>query len=223
MVRILVNLTLSLVLLWGAIAHATPVTFTDFALFSASLPTPAKTLDFDSLTGGDIIASGDTVDGITFNYDFGGVLMQVGDDVVPGFDTTSPPNFLGTDDGDLFQDGDNFDLSFGSSFAVGMFFITADLLFDDDIQLTAGGVTASLIASDLQSTLPDLSDVYFLGVVDDMNGFTTASVTTPQGQGFFLYNVDDITTAPVPEPSTMLLLGSGLAGLGFFRSRRKAA
>jgi len=28
--------------------------------------------------------------------------------------------------------------------------------------------------------------------------------------------------APLPEPSTMLLLGSGLAGLGFFRWRRKA-
>ncbi len=30
-----------------------------------------------------------------------------------------------------------------------------------------------------------------------------------------------ITEAPIPEPSTMLLLGSGLAGLGFFRWRRK--
>jgi hypothetical protein len=29
--------------------------------------------------------------------------------------------------------------------------------------------------------------------------------------------------APIPEPSTLLLLVSGLAGLGFFRRRRKAA
>jgi len=29
------------------------------------------------------------------------------------------------------------------------------------------------------------------------------------------------TSAPIPEPSTMLLLASGLAGLGFFRWRRK--
>ena len=29
--------------------------------------------------------------------------------------------------------------------------------------------------------------------------------------------------APIPEPSTLLLLGSGLAGLGFFGMRRKAA
>jgi len=31
------------------------------------------------------------------------------------------------------------------------------------------------------------------------------------------------TPDPIPEPSTMLLLASGLAGLGFFRWRRKAA
>jgi len=36
-------------------------------------------------------------------------------------------------------------------------------------------------------------------------------------------NTGGWSSAPIPEPSTMLLLGSGLAGLGFFRWRRKAA
>ncbi len=40
-------------------------------------------------------------------------------------------------------------------------------------------------------------------------------LTFPDGVGY--------DRSPVPEPSTMLVLGSGLAGLGFFRRRKKAA
>lgn len=187
-------------------AAAAPVTYTDFAAFTGALPGAATTLDFDGVAAGTTLASGTTLDGITFTYDFGGPLLQVSD----GFDTTSAPNFLGTDDGDVLLDGDEFSLTFAPVRAIGMFFLTLDPLFDGDIGLDAAGVSASLVAADLQETLPDGTDVYFLGIVSD-TAFTAADITNIGG-GFFTYNVDDIVTA-IPEPTSALLLLVGTTGL----------
>lgn len=212
--NLLTHSTASVILGLASVYQCTAATTTftdDTAFFSAISGFSSSTLDFESQSDGDIISSGDTVDGITFDYDFGGVEIQVGNTET----TVSGTNYLGTNDGDIFQDGDDFDLSFAASNALGLFFITADELFDDDIMLSIGSATASLIALDLVQTLSDGSDVFFLGIVDTMNTFSTASITTVGG-GFFLYNVDDITTAaaeivvaPVPEPGTIWLLALG--------------
>ena len=196
-------------------ANAALLTFTDQAAFLAALSGPSNTLNFDSLAAGTTIANGDTVDGISFHYDFGGVQMQVSD----GFNTTSSPNFLGTDDADVLQDGDDFDLSFGPATAIGMFFMTADEMFDDDIILSAGGASVGLSVFDAGSDLGDGGIPYFLGIIDTASSFTTASITTIGG-GFFLYNVDDITTSPVPLPAAFWLFLSGFAGL--FAAAKKA-
>jgi hypothetical protein len=181
-------ITAILLLLCVGTSHSQPMAYTDYAVFMADLPGLATTLDFDSLAAGTTIANGVTVGGITVNYNFGGVQMIVTD----VFDTTSPPNFLGTDDADVLQDGDDFNLSFSPVNAIGIFFITADIMFDNDIKLTAGGLTAGLDASAGGTPLPDGGIPYFLGIINDMNTFTSASITTIGG-GFFLYNVDDIT------------------------------
>lgn len=208
--------------------QAAPMGYTDQASFLAALSSPTRVLDFDSMTYGDSIADGDTVEGITFNYDLGGVQLMVTDDFGGSYPTTSSPNLLGTDDGDMFQDGDNFELAFAPSFAIGMYFITADEMVDDDITLTAGGVSVGLDvgAAEFLGTDDFLNEwyAYFLGIVDDTNAFNMASIVADGGPGgpYFLYNVDDITTtAPVPEPGTLLLIGTGLLGLTYTRRRRR--
>ena len=214
-----------LVSFWTTSVQAAPMGYTDQASFLAALPGPASVLNFDSMGAEAIIADGDTVEGITFTYDFDGVQMMVSN----LWDTTSPDNFLGTDDADIFQGGDGFELAFAPSNAIGMYFISADSpdeqILDGDITLMAGGLSVGLDVS-VYDILADGSYAFFLGIIDDDNFFTTASITsfTDEYGPYFFYNVDDITTAaaaPVPEPSTLLLIGTGLVGLTYTRRRRR--
>lgn len=177
---------------FGGVLSAEPVAYVDQVAFTAALPGMSRILDFDRIPAGTTIADAATAEGITFSYDFDGLAMKV----AHLYATTSAPNFLGTGDGGMFHDGDNFMLKFAPGSAVGLFFISADPLIDGDITVIANGVTATLVADQVQETLPDGSRVYFLGVVDAETPFSEARVEALAG-GFFLYNVDDIITAPV--------------------------
>ena len=190
MFRLIICLLTSVLL--AASVSAGVTTYTDQSAFTSALPAGATLTgtDFDSLTAGTTILDGDTVDGITFNYTFTGATMKVS----TGYLTTSMPNFLGTNDVDIFQDGDDFMLGFAPQNAIGMYFITADTMADDDISLTFGSTTVSLVAADIQEILLDGSKVYFLGIINTGNTFSAALVTTVAG-GLFLYNVDDIVLA----------------------------
>jgi hypothetical protein len=201
-------------------ANAAIVTYTDETSFLTALSGPTSTLDFDSTTAGTLIPSGNSLGGITFTYNIGGLDMKVVDD----FDTTSPNNYLGLDDAgnfDQFIDGDEFTLSFSTPVsAAGMYFITGDPLINGDIHLVTSVGTA-LNSSIVDISLDDGGMAYYIGLISD-TAFSSAAIQYDAGGGGnFLFNVDDITTSAVPIPGAIWLFGSGLLGLIGISRRRK--
>ncbi len=187
------------------IIFAVPVVFNNSTLFASAISGfSTKTLNFESVTAGHLIADGGTLNDITFHYSnlaLDGVKMIIRND----FSTTSAANYLGTNDPDgLLQGGDAFSLSFAPVNAIGMFFLSGDQLEDNDIVLNVNnlsGTTDVFLSSVAEATLSDGSFVHFLGMVDDTNIFTSVTISS-DCIGCFAFNIDDITTSvkPVPIP-----------------------
>ena len=211
-------------------AQAGPVAYTGRAAFDAAVAALAGVSvasdGFEGSAAGTLIADGSTLRGLTYHY--GGPLAGSGVSLTvgSGFGTTSGTHFLGTDDGNLFQSGDDFALGFAAARALGMYFISHDPLFDGDITLAVGGVVASLQLADEQPFGLVDGKVYFLGLVDAAGSFSTASIgsfCSPCGS--FLFNIDDIVTArdsaqAVPAPATLTLAILGLTACGALSRRR---
>lgn len=199
---------------------------TSFLSDAAALGYTASMIDFDGVSGGPVaIASGGSVSGVTFTYDFGTVSLTI----TNGFDTTSPSNFLGTDDGNVLLDGDEITFSFSPRTGFGLYIISADALFDGDFVLATGPDTATLLSAGQTGTLQDGSGFWFLGLLSDSSStFSSVTLKTPGGVGAFFYNLDDLvltTVSPppgsaVPEPSSIALAMLASAGVGI-RCRRR--
>lgn len=210
-------------LLWagsGGSAVAAPMVFTDSAAFLAALSGPVSVVDFDDVDAETPIAEGVPFAGITFTTNLATPGLVVSDH----FDTTSPLNYLGVDDGfsNEFQSGHELTFTFSRPVsAFGLFVIGSpgDVL-PADLQLVAAGASVFNVGTP-ERTLFDGGDVFFLGIIDP-TGFATAQLLSfgDPDDPFFAFNVDDLTTAAVPEPASLSLLGLGLLVLARRRAGR---
>ena len=205
-----------------ATAQAATTSYSSQAAFLAALSGPVTTYNFDSSTAGTTINQGDTINGATFTYSLGApgnpkILID------NSFATTSVANYLGTDDGSgAFLSGDEITITFDETmYAIGMYVISDALIFDNDFTITtSNGQSASNIAA-FDVTLSD-GDAYFIGLIEDDLSQGFDSITLSSVQAEYLFNVDDISVAPVPVPAAVWLFGSGLLCLvGFSRKKTR--
>ena len=206
-------LALAIPFLTLSTANASVTLYTDLAAFNADLALngyPSQLSDFESVTAGTTYptASTATIEGITYDFDSPDLL------VTDDFATTSGANYLGMDSVGLanqFIGGYRLDMTFTASNAIGLSIITGEIpnlsIFDDDIQLIVGANIALLDVDDLQGTVGGSDSVFFLGIIDTMQTFSSAQIGYANAAiGTITYNIDDVRTASIPEPQTALIM-----------------
>jgi len=196
-------------------------------------PYITTTYDFDSMADGDLINSGDTINGATFTYDISFMGDALTIEVDDQFDATSGDNYLGLNlngSTTTFIGGDQITVSFSETiYAAGMYLLSGSNIFDNDFTLTTNSGQSVSNSATADQTLSDGSDAYFIGLIDNTLGFN--SITLSSADLGFNFNIDDITTSSltplptvsaVPVPAAAWLFGSSLLFLvGFNRSRTR--
>jgi hypothetical protein len=215
------KLLITTFLLTSSVALPSVVTYTSSAAFQAAL-TGAPTLveNYGTFTAGDLILPGSTFHSITYtNFNLGASSTQ--DGIVSNQFNSFSGLSLGANQSNgaaqFFFDGNSFDISFASTFAIGVFF---------NVNANSGtyGIVTPVGGASTGSASYDTSTFVFAGLIST-TPFTSAEISSNSGgNGTASYNIPEMILAPasVPEPAAIALTALGAAFL-LLLQRRKAA